>query len=127
MAGDRLGHLRVTVRFLEDGTRQVEKEDWRRSTRSEDNQRWRGVTFFRVAENDISERGSTSAGVASSSTAMDTGRGTTLAGAVGSSAAMDSPLIVEGRVVRDDAMRLSAADGEIHQSDESDGSFEMCP
>lgn len=40
---------------------------------------------------------------------------------------MDSPVIVEGRVVRDDAMRLLAADGEIHQSDESDGGFEMCP
>lgn len=108
MAGERLGHLRVTVRFLEDGTRLVEKEDWRRSTRSEDNQRWRGVTFFRVAENDA-------------------GRGTTLAGVVGSSTMMDSPVIVEGRVVSGDAMRLSAADGEIHQSDESDGSFEMCP
>ena len=127
VAGERLGHLRVTVRFLEDGTRLVEKEDWRRSTRSEDNQRWRGVTFFRVAENDVPERGSTSAGVESSSTAMDAGRGTTLAGVVGSSTMMDSPVIVEGRAVSDDAMRLSAADGEIHQSDESDGSFEMCP
>ena len=85
------------------------------------------MTFFRVAENDVPERGSTSAGVESSSTAMDAGRGTTLAGVVGSSTMMDSPVIVEGRVVSGDAMRLSAADGEIHQSDESDGSFEMCP
>ena len=49
---DRLLHERTTVRFLEDGGREVHCDDWRTSSRFE-GQTWRGYTFIRVSQPDL--------------------------------------------------------------------------
>ena len=46
---DRLLHERTTVRFLEDGGREVHCDDWRTSSRFE-GQTWRGYTFIHVSQ-----------------------------------------------------------------------------
>ena len=45
---ERLGVRRVTVRFLEDGSTRLTDEDWRQPTKTLDNQKWRGYSFFKV-------------------------------------------------------------------------------
>ena len=52
---DRLLHERTTVRFLEDGGREVHCDDWRTSSRFE-GKTWRGYTFIRVSQPDLGTR-----------------------------------------------------------------------
>ncbi len=47
---ERLGARRVTIRFLEDGSTRLTEEDWRQPTKTIDNQKWRGYSFFKVMQ-----------------------------------------------------------------------------
>ena len=66
LRAERLGCDRVTVRFLENGQQVITEGDWRQSTKTPDDSKWRGYTFFRVHPEAHGERQRTSVEVGTS-------------------------------------------------------------
>ncbi len=66
LRAERLGCDRVTVRFLESGQQVITEDDWRQCTKTPDDSKWHGHTFFRVHPEAHGERQRTSVDVGTS-------------------------------------------------------------